>query len=107
METLDIGQLGDLVDFEGVQTDTSDTTVNLVIHPGVLAVIGAVIVGTMNVVGVAGAILEIAIRLGTENLLGLIGDPPARQQIRIEYRNALEFAARGNTVHADFAGMAT
>lgn len=75
VETLNIGQFKNLVGFHGIHTDTCHTTVNLVVREQIFSVVNAIRVGTMYVMGVTGIVFHRAIRLGTNNRFGLVGNP--------------------------------
>jgi hypothetical protein len=106
VEALHVGQLGDLVADEVVEPDARDAAVDLVVDPGVAAVVVAVLVGGVRVVGVAHRVAQRAIGLGAHDLLGLVGDAPADQRVRHEAGDAQQLAARGQAQHAHVAGVA-
>jgi hypothetical protein len=106
VEALHVRQLGDLVADEVVEADARDAAVDLVVDPGVAAVVVAVLVGGMDVVGVADAVLEIAVGLDAHDLFRFIGDAPADQRVRHETRDAQQLAARRQAEHAHVTGVA-
>jgi len=106
VKTLHIGQLGNLVANEVVQTDTGDTGVDLVVDPGVAAVVVAVLIGGVRVVGVAHGIAQGTIGLGAHDLLGFVGNPPADQRVRHETGDTQDFATGRQAQHAHVAGVA-
>ena len=107
VEALHVGQLRDLVADEIVQTDARDAAVDLVVDPGVAAVVVAVLVRGVRVVGVAHGVAQRAIGLGAHDRLGLVGDAPAHQGVGHEAGDAKQFATRGHAEHAHVAGVAT
>jgi hypothetical protein len=61
VEALDVGQLGDLVADEVVEADAGEAAVDLVVDPGVAAVVVAVLVRGVGVVGVADGVAQAAV----------------------------------------------
>src|SRR5512139_4259103 len=106
VEALDIGNFGDLVAFHGVHADASETAMELVVDPQVLAVVDAVGVAPVDVVGVAGGVFRRSVGLGAEDRLGFVGVPPADQGVHVEDRDALQFASGRKAVDAYLARMA-
>ena len=106
VEALDVRDLGDRVAFEDVAADTGDAAVDLVVDPEVLAVVSAVGVRTVDVVGVAGLVLELAVRARADDLLRLVGDAPAAHAVDVEGRDALDLTPGRQAEHAAFAGVA-
>jgi hypothetical protein len=107
VEALHIGQLGDLVADEVVEPDAGDAGVDLVVDPRVAAVVVAVLVRGVRVVGVAHGIAQAAIGLGAHDGLALVGDAPAHQGVGNEAGDAGDFAAGGQAQHSQVAGVAT
>ena len=105
VKALDVGQLGDLVALERIALDSCQTTVDLVVNPEVLAVIGAIGIGTMDVVGIAGLVLQAAVRFGADDGFGFIGDAPAAHAVNVERGYALDFAAGWQAEDAHLARM--
>jgi len=60
----------------------------------------------VHVVRVAGLVLQAAIGLGADDLLGFVGNAPADQAVGVEDRNVLEQTARGQAVDAHVARVA-
>ncbi len=107
VETLHVRQLGDLVALHELAANACDAPVNLVVGPEILAVVGAVLIGTVHVVGVAGVVLETAVGPRAEDFLRLVGDAPAGHGIGgVEHLDALDFAPRRHAHDAHFAGVA-
>ena len=107
MKALRVGQLGDLVANEVVQPYARDAAVDLVVDPGIAAVVVAVLVGGIGVVGVGHRVAQAAVGLGAHHLLGFIGGAPAHQRVRHEAGDAVDLAARGQAQHKHVAGLAT
>jgi hypothetical protein len=80
--------------------------VDLVVDEQPAAVIGAVLVAAVDVVGIARGVLERAIGLGAHDGFGFVGHAPADHAIDIEHGNTLEGTARRQTQRAHFAAMA-
>ena len=94
MEALDVRDLGDLVAHHVVQAEAGQAGVDLVVHPAVLAVVDAVLVGGLDVVGVAHGVLQRAIGVGAHDGLGFVGEAPARQVVGHEAGHARQLTAR-------------
>ena len=107
MEALHVGQLGDLVAHEVVEANARNAAVDLVVDPGVAAVVVAVFVRSVGVVGIGHRVFEAAVGLGAHDGLGFIGDAPAHQRVGHEAGDAGDFAARWQTQHAHVARVAT
>ena len=107
VEALDVRDLGDLVADHVVQAETRQTGIDLVVDPGVLAVVDAILVGGMDVVRVRNRVFERAIGLGAHDSLGFIGQAPADQRIRHKARNAQQLATGRNADHAGIPRVAT
>ena len=106
VEALDVRDGGDLVADHVIQAETRQTGVDLVVDPAVLAVVDAILVRGMDVVGIRHGVLQRAIRLGAHDGLGLVGQAPADQRIGHEAGNAQQFAPGRNAQHAHVARMA-
>ncbi|MPM34285.1 hypothetical protein SDC9_80867 [bioreactor metagenome] len=107
VEALYIGQFGDLVADEIIQPDTGDAAVDLVVDPGVAAVVVAVLVRGVGVVGVGDGVAQAAVGLGAHDLLGFVGDAPAHQRVGHEAGDAQQLATRGQAQHAHVSGVST
>ena len=107
VEALHVGQLGDLVAHEVVEANARNAAVDLVVDPGVAAVVVAVFVRSVGVVGIGHRVLQAAVGLGAHHGLGFIGDAPAHQRVGYEAGDAGDFAARWQTQHAHVARVAT
>src|SRR3569833_3050014 len=105
VKALDIGQLGDLVGLHGVHADARETAVDLVVHEQVLAVVGAVGIGRVDVVRVAGGVLGRAVGLGAEDRLRFVGHAPTDQGVHVVDRDALQLAPGRDAIDAAFARM--
>ena len=107
MKTLDVRDFGDLVAYKVVQTDTCDPAIDFVVDPGVAAVVVAVFVRGMRVVGVGHGIAQAAVCLGAHDFLGLVGNAPTHQGIRYKTGNSGDLTARWQAQHPHITGMAT
>ena len=103
VEALDVRDLGDPVAFHRVESDAGQAAVDLVIDEGIAAVVGAVGVRLVHVVGVATDVLRPAVRPRAEHRLRFVGDAPAHQAVLVEYRDGLQQAARRQAVDAHVA----
>ena len=107
VKALHIGQLGDLVANHVVQADTRQAGVELVVHPGVFAVVNAVLVRRMDVVRVTRGVPQRAIGLGAHDGLGLVGLPPAHHGIGHHAGNAVQLTPGWDTQNAHVTRVPT
>ena len=106
MKALHIGQLGDLVTDEIVETDARNAGVDLVIDPGVAAIVVAVLVGGVCMVRVGNVVAQVTVGLGAHDRLGFVGDAPTDQGVGDEAGNAQQLTARWHAQHAHVARVA-
>ena len=99
------GISGDLVADERIQTDTRHTAVDLVVDPGVFAVVGAVGIRSVDVVRIGNGVFQRTIRLGAHDGFRFVGNTPANQRIRDKTRNTVDLAARRHAQHPHVAGV--
>ena len=106
VKALHVGQVRDLVADEVIKAYACDTGVDLVVDPGVAAVVVAVFVRSVRVVRVGNRVLQAAIGLGAHDFLGLVGDAPANQCIGHKAGNTVDFTTRGQAQNAHVASVA-
>jgi hypothetical protein len=106
VEALHVGQLGDLVAYEIIQTNPGDARIDLVVAPGVAAVVIAVLVGGVHVVGIADGVFQAAVGVGPHDFLRLVGDAPADEGVRHKAGDAQDLAPRRNAQDAHVTRVA-
>ena len=106
VKALNVRQLENLVRHHVIHADANQTGIQLVIHPGVFAVVNAILVGAVNVVRVARGEFQRAVRLGAHHGLGFVRPAPSHHGIRAAARNAVQFTARRNAQNAGIARVA-
>lgn|GEM_PF-4734890 len=95
---LGVGDVDDLVDFHGRDADPGQAAGHLVVHVDVAAVVGAVVVAQVNVVGVTG-------HAAAEQVLAEVRGAPAGGALAVEDGDSLQLAHGRHAVDADFARL--
>ena len=96
--TLGVRDIRDVIDFHRVAADTGESRAHLVVHVDIATVVGAILVGQVDMV-------RIAAGLSVQQILREIVAAPAGRGVAVEDRDALQLAHRGNAEDADFSRL--